>query len=137
VAILLEVFMSSVIDPSANAFFFTIKTATEELDAFIDVNEIQGDHYFDCRYRKANSPDSPWTFLSMGNNFDAQFNESRMTTAAGALAELDRMLERCNLMIVELLGGYSKIPASGIELIEYLMRTRGIECTNNELHRVV
>jgi hypothetical protein len=127
--------MSSVTDPSANAFFFLLETSTETLEAFIDVNEIAGDHYFDCRYRKADSPNAPWTFLAMGNNFNAQFDESKMTTEAGALAELDRMLERCNLMIVELLGSHSKVPASGIELIEYLMRTSKIKCESNQLTR--
>ena len=125
----------SVIDPSGNAFFFVIQSPSGNCDAFIDVNEIGGDHFFDCRYRKMNRPDLPWIFLAMGNNFDAQFDESKMTTEAGALAELDRMLERCNAVIYEEFGVAPEIPTSGIELVEYLMANGGIGFKNNELYR--
>ena len=129
--------MSSVIDPSSDAFFFTITSASQQkYDAFIDVNKIGEDYYFDCRYRRINNASLPWTFLSMGNNFSAQFDLDKMTTTESTLAMVDKMLERCNMRISEVFGEASAtIPTSGIELVIYLFGNGGIVANNNVLSR--
>jgi len=128
--------------PSADAYMFVIDAGSAQYDAYFDAVTIGDDlHVGDVRYRPIGSASSvAWTPISSiggGADTDNEFDSNRMTTTEDTYAEMDSVLANMSQAIELVFGGSGgEAPASGIDLIRFMLKNNMVSESNNVLTRI-